>query len=140
MKLVRYNSGWPFNLFDDFFNDDFFNWNFNLGNYGMKTDIKENDNEYEFSIELPGLNKEDINVSFEDGYLVVSAKREKSEDEKNDKYLRSERSYGQYSRKFYVGEIDEQKISAKYENGILKLSLPKDEIEKVEAKKYITIE
>lgn len=134
MKLIRRDFRWPFDIFDDWFNFDF-----SVSDFRMKTDIKENDNEYEFSIDLPGMSKDEIKIAYEDGYLVVSASREKVVEDDNQKYLRRERSYGEYSRRFYLGEIDDTKISAKYEDGVLKIVIPKDEIEKAKAKKYITI-
>lgn len=135
MKLINSNNfGWPIDLFDNWFKVGFSN-----NELSMKTDIKDNDNDYEFLIELPGFNKEEIKVAFEDGYLTVTAKRENKVEDNNDKYVRRERIYGEYTRSFYIGEIDESKISANYIDGVLKLIVPKDEIEKAKAKKYISI-
>ena len=129
MSLIRYRKlGWPFEgLFDVDFKKDF----------SMKTDLKENDKEYEFSIDLPGFNKKDIKVLIEDGYLIIEATREKSEADEKENYIHKERSYGKYSRSFYLGDIDDAKVNAKYKDGVLKVIVPKDEIE--ETKKYISI-
>lgn len=110
----------------------------------MKTDIKEKDKEYEVDIELPGYKKEDVKAELKDGYLTISAaKNVSTEDKKEDgKYIRKERFSGNVSRSFYVGEdMTQEDIHAKFEDGILKLTVPKKEAKKVEDKKsYITIE
>ena len=132
-------------LFDDFFNNDF--WMSDLPALksvpSMKTDIKEVDGNYELSVELPGFNKEDISVELKNGYLTISAKHEESDDKKDDNgnYIRRERKVGSCVRSFYVGSaVKEEDIKAAYENGILKLSVPKDKEEAVEDKKLIRIE
>lgn len=109
----------------------------------MKTDVKEFEDRYEFDIELPGIAKEDVKAEFSDGYLTVSATRE-SKEEKQDsegKYLCRERSYGTTSRRFYIGkEIKKEDIKAAFENGILKLNVPKVPQEEIDKSKAITIE
>lgn len=94
----------------------------------MKTDIKETDKNYMLDVEMPGLDKKDINLRFESGYLTVSAKKEEHEEE--GKYLRRERATS-YSRSYYMGDVDEKQIKAKYENGILTVVVPKDRPEEV---------
>lgn len=110
----------------------------------MKTDIKEKDNGYEVDIELPGFKKEDVKAELKDGYLTISAAKNVNNDEKKEdgKYIRKERFSGNVSRSFYVGEdMTQEDIHAKFEDGILKLTVPKKEAKKVEDKKsYITIE
>lgn len=109
----------------------------------MRTDIREADGGYELDMDLPGFKKEDIKVQLQDGYLTVSASRNTDNDKKdeNGKYIRRERYAGTVSRSFYVGEyVTESDIHAKFENGILKLSIPKKEEKPVEEKKYVTIE
>ena len=103
----------------------------------MQCDIYEKDNNINIEMDIPGFNKEDINIEINKGNLVVTA--EKNEDENEDKkYLRRERKfYGKYQRSFYLGEIDEENIEASFENGILKISIPKKTEE--EAKKLIEI-
>lgn len=139
-------------LFDGFF-DDFVRPAQNMIRYNtpvntlMKTDIKETDAGYELDIDLPGYQKEDVRAQLKDGYLTISAETgsdgsEKEEKDANGKYIRRERYYGSCSRSFYVGEdITEEDIRAKFENGILKMFVPKKETKPaVEENKYIAIE
>ena len=148
------------NLFDNFL-DDFFDFpvfddkamqKAQQQLYGrhtanmMKTDVQEHDNHYEVDIDLPGFKKEELALELKDGYLTISASKGLSKEEKEEKtgkFVRRERYAGSMSRAFYIGEeIKQEDIHAKYENGVLKLSIPKVEEEKpkVEEKKYITIE
>ena len=104
----------------------------------MRTDVKENDKEYVLEIEVPGYDKKDISVDVNDGYLTVSAKKEeKSEDEKHG-YIRQERT-ASCSRNYYVGDIDEDNVKAKYDNGVLTVYVKKKE-DKPEKVRTITIE
>ena len=134
------------NLFDDFFDDDFMRfpvWGGRNPLYGkhaknlMKTDVRENT--YEVDIDLPGFKKDEINVDLRDGYLTIRAAKglDKDEKDKKGKYIRQERYAGACSRSFYVGDVEAKDISAKYEDGILKLSLPKQA--KQELPKHSTI-
>lgn len=127
-----------FDLFDDMFRDPFFKGENKL----MKTDIKENENDYNIDIDLPGFDKEDIKIDIENGYLNVSAKKESNNSEKEDgKYVRRERYLGECSRSFYVGDsLNEEDIKATFKNGTLSLVVPKDDKKKIEDKKYIQIE
>ncbi len=139
------------NLFDDFM-DDAFERNFFGGRnplYGkhsknlMKTDVKETETGYELDIDLPGFKKDEISAHLEDGYLTVSAVKGVDKDEKDNegRYIRRERYSGSMTRSFYVGNaVTEEDIKAKYEDGILSLSIPKKDPKAVEAKKYIAIE
>lgn len=120
------------------------NWNYakNTANV-MKTDIKENDKGYELDVDLPGYKKEDVKAELKDGYLTISASNDNTKEEKDEdgKYIRKERYTGAVSRSFYVGKyVTEEDIHAKFENGILKLSVPKVDAPKVEENKYISIE
>ncbi len=148
------------NLFDDFF-DDFFDfpvWDDRAMQkaqkklYGrhavnmMKTDVQEHDDYFEVDIDLPGFKKDELSLELKDGYLVIRAAKGLSKDEKSEetgKFVRRERYAGSMSRSFYVGEdVKQEEIHAKYESGVLKLSIPKVEKKKpqVEEKKYIAIE
>ncbi len=124
------------NLFDDFFGDDFGMfpmWNGRNPLYGkhaknlMKTDVRETEDSYELDVDLPGFKKDEIQVDLKDGYLTIQAAKglDKDEEDKKGKYIRQERYVGSCSRSFYVGDVEPQDISAKYEDGILKLSMPK---------------
>ena len=140
-------------LFDTFF-DDFrkpskANHSSNVAMNLMKTDVKETDSSYELDIDLPGYKKEDVNAKLTDGYLVISAstsseKNEGDENatEENGKYIRRERFFGSCSRSFYVGDdITEEDIKARFENGVLKISVPKKQPEpEISQDKYIAIE
>jgi len=116
-----------FDLFKDFFDgDDFFS---RRESSIMKTDIKEKKDKYIIEMDLPGYEKENINISLDNEYLVITGKvvREDNSDE-DDRYVHQERFYGECSRKFYVGdEITDQDISAEFKNGILKIEIPKKE-------------
>ena len=129
------------NLFDDFFDNSFRDY---AGTQElMKTDVKENENDFEIDMSLPGVNKEDIKAELNDGYLTVSASTSnvKEDNDEKKRYVRRERYYGSCSRSFYVGDaVTQEEIKAKFENGILKLSIPKKEAPAVEEKKYIAIE
>ncbi|MBR1831790.1 MAG: Hsp20/alpha crystallin family protein [Ruminiclostridium sp.] len=110
----------------------------------MKTDVREHENGYELDVDLPGIKKEDVKVKLEDGYLTISASTAQNNDEKDKKgnYIRRERFSGSYSRSFYVGEeVKETDIKAKFDNGVLQLSIPKPEaLPKQPESKYIAIE
>ena len=135
------------NLFDDFFHDfDMFPaWSGRNPLYGkharnmMKTDVRETENTYEVDVDLPGFKKDEIHVDLKDGYLTIQAAKglDKDQEDKKGKYIRQERYAGAMSRSFYVGDIQPEQISAKYEDGILKISLPKQE--KKELPKSTTI-
>ena len=109
----------------------------------MKNESREMEDSDEVVIDLPGFKKDEIEVQLENGYLTISAAKglDKDETDKQGKYLRQERYAGSMSRSFYVGEdITEEDIHGKFENGILKLDIPKVEAKKVEQKKHIAIE
>ena len=93
----------------------------------MKTDVRETDSTYEIDVDLPGFKKDEINVDLENGYLTISAAKglDKDEQDKKGKYIRQERYVGAMSRSFYVGDVESKEVTAKYEDGIQKLSVPK---------------
>ena len=137
---------------ENLFNDDWMDFGFpevDKALYGkhasheMKTDVKETDSGYEVDIDLPGFKKDEINVQLDNGYLSISAAKglDKEEKNKEGKYIRKERYAGAMSRSFYVGDaLTQEDIKAKYESGILRLSIPKKEAKQVEATKRIAIE
>ena len=140
------------NLFDDWMDFPFTNDFFSSKNplYGkhaknmMKTDVRETDNSYELDVDLPGFKKDEIKAQLENGYLTISAAKGLDKDQKNKdgKYIRQERYAGAMSRSFYVGDdVTQEDVKAKYEDGILKLSIPKKDTKAaVENKKQIAIE
>lgn len=110
----------------------------------MKTDVRETDDAYEVDIDLPGFKKDEVTAELKDGYITISASKGLDKDEKDKKtgkYIRKERYAGSMSRSFYVGEdVTQDEISAKFENGILQLKVPKKADKAVEGKNYIAIE
>ena len=140
------------NLFDDSwmdfpFDKEFFNKKSPL--YGknaknmMKTDIRETDGSYELDVDLPGFKTDEISATLENGYLTISASKglDKDEKTKEGKYIRQERYAGACSRSFYVGEhVEPEDIRAKFENGILQISLPKAAKKQLPKSNVIAIE
>lgn len=111
--------------FEDFFKPFFYG---GVAAADMRTDIKETENGYEMQVDLPGFDKQDIKVTLKDGYLNVNAQKQEKEEDKHN-YVRRERNYS-CSRSYYVGRsVKEEDIKAKYDNGILTLSVPKEEKE-----------
>lgn len=149
-----------FDLMDRFYNDPWFGFdnrefkNMEKKLYGhraknvMNTDIKEHDDGYELTIDLPGFTKDEVSVSLDSGYLTISAAKGLDEDKadsekeaKKGKYIRRERYAGSCSRSFYVGDdIENGDVKAKFEHGILTLEIPKKDGKVLEQKKYIPIE
>ena len=97
---------------------------------------------YEVDVDLPGFKKEEIHLELENGYLTISTEKSlENKEEKQGRVLRQERYSGTMSRSFYVGEnVTEEEIKARYENGVLSLTVPKKDAQKVPEKKTICIE
>lgn len=140
-RIFRQNS------IDNFFDDFAFDAPFGIAhrdakhewNGLMKMDIRDKDGQYTADIELPGCKKEDISIELNNGYLTVTANSRYENDEKGDdgKFIRRERFTGQCSRSLYIGEhVKQEDVKAKFENGVLSLTFPK---EGEEAKKSTTI-
>jgi HSP20 family protein len=141
---------------ENLFDDDWMNFAFDRDFWGrknplygknakniMKTDIREHDEGYELDVDLPGFKKDEISVELDDGYLTISAAKglDKDEQDEKGKYIRRERYAGAMQRSFYVGDaVTQEDIKAKFEDGILKLSIPKKDAKAVETKKTIAIE
>ena len=110
----------------------------------MRTDIKETDGGYELTIDLPGFKKDDVQAELKDGYLTINAQTQGESEDKDEQgtYVRKERFSGKCSRTFYVGDdVEEDDIKAKFEDGVLKITVPKkQEQPKLEEKKTIAIE
>ena len=144
------------NLFDEFFNDNFGMfpvWDGSNALYGkhaknlMKTDVRETEDTYEVDIDLPGFKKDEVQLNLENGYLTISAEKSLNRDEKEEgkekdegRYLRRERYAGRCSRSFYVGDaLQPSDISASFEDGILRISMPKAAPKQLPAKTTVEI-
>lgn len=126
MKLI------PRNYFlDDVFED------FNSNNNSMKCDVYEKDDAYNIEVDVPGFKKEDINIDVDNGYLTVKASKHFDETEKGKNYICRERRYGKFERSFYLGDLKTDDVEASFENGTLKIKVPK--IEESKDKKRIEI-
>ncbi|MGN0135357.1 Hsp20/alpha crystallin family protein [Anaerotignum sp.] len=138
------------NLFDEDWADsplnrEFFGkGNFLYGRHAknlMKTDVRETEDAIEADIDLPGFKKDEIQVHLENGYLTVSAEKHQETNEEKGKYLRQERYSGTMSRSFYVGEdLTAEDIKARYQDGILTISLSKKVPQVIEQRSQIAIE
>ena len=129
-------------VFDNLF-DDFFTTNSQGTSSVMKTDIVEKDGNYELSIEVPGVKKEDIQMKLKDGYLKVTASHNTNKEykDKEGRIIRQERVSGSYSRSFYVGnDVRTEDVKASFNNGELVVTVPKEAPKKVEENKFIPIE
>jgi len=136
------------NMFDDFFGSSFFGGRDPLfGKHArnlMKTDIRETDDAkaYRFAVELPGFKKDEISLDVKDGYLTISASKglDKDEEDKKGRVLRQERYAGACSRSFYVGNVKPEDVKAKYESGVLTVTVPKEDAKKLSSGSAIAIE
>ncbi|MCD8357229.1 MAG: Hsp20/alpha crystallin family protein [Clostridia bacterium] len=125
MVPFEYRDRNLFDVFDNFERSFFKNSSVDLP--AFRTDIRDTGDKYVLEAELPGFSKEDISLDLKDGILTISAEHSESNDQKdeNGSYIRRERRYGSFRRSFDVAGIDENSISAAYNNGVLELSLPK---------------
>lgn len=123
------------NMLEDFFNDDF-PFRRNLQNDSFKIDLQENEKEYVVEAELPGFTKENVNLSFEDGRLKISVKKEESTEEKNKNYIHRERKLSSMERVILLSDVAESEVKAKLDNGVLTINIPK----KIKAEKSMKIE
>ncbi len=125
-----FNRGW---------NDIFDSFNGSTADL-MKTDIKENDDNYEVVVNLPGIKKDDVKLELKNGYLTVNASTssESEDSDKDGKYLRKERFEGSCSRSFYVGDkVEEDDIHAKFDNGVLTIDFAKPEKKQIVEKDHM---
>ena len=133
-------------FFDDFMNDPWAEKYFRAPAArasAMRTDVKDTGDAYQLEIELPGYKKEDLQAELKDGYLTISASKKTDHDDKDQKgnFIRRERYQGSCSRSFFVGkDLTQEDIHAKFENGVLTLTIPKEAPKKVEEKKFISID
>ena len=112
-------------FFDDDF-DDFFKPVMRRND--VKCDIYEENDEYHIEMDIPGYDKKDINIEVKDGYLTVKASKETEDKEESKNYIRRERVVGSFTKSFALGDVDTDKIDAKFENGILNVTIPKQEV------------
>ena len=117
--------------FQNFFMDSFFS------NKALKTDIIENETNYILKVEIPGVDKKDVNLDFNNQYLTLSVNQEEDQEERNQHFIRKERGRFSYSRSYYLDKADEGNIKAKLDNGVLTITIGKN---KDEIKKNITID
>ena len=108
------------------------------GENKMKCDIYEKDNKYFVEMDLPGFTKGEIKIECDKGNLTVKASKEEKQDDENRNYIKRERVYNEYSRSFYLGDIDEENINAKFEDGTLTITVPKRQ--EIETKRHIEID
>lgn len=149
MSLIRKNRdmfpAFP-TLFDDFLSRDLFNWN--QSNFSSTSttipaaNIRETEDHFEVELASPGMDKKDFNVSLDSNTLTISSVRENNNEEKNENYSRREFSYQSFQRTFVLPKdvVDEDRISAQYENGLLKLVIPKKEEAKQKGPRMIEIQ
>ena len=112
-------------FFDDDF-DDFFKPV--MRRIDVKCDIYEENDEYHIEMDIPGYDKKDINIEVKDGYLTIKASKETEDKEETKNYIRRERVVGSFTKSFALGDVDTDKIDAKFENGILNITIPKQEV------------
>lgn len=136
MSLIKYNSALNdfvpttfSNLVDRFFNESVSRMGGSSASFIPQVDIVEDDNAYEIHVAVPGMNKEDFKIDLNDNYLTVSGERKITKKEDKKENFRSiETHYGKFTRSFSLPDnIDSGKINAKYVNGILEITIPKDE-------------
>ena len=140
--LTNYNrSNSPFDFIDSAFDDLFRPLFYDEKLDAMKTDIRETKDAYILDVEMPGFEKSEISMDVENGYLTIRAEKseKESEDGKEHRYVRKERSVS-CQRSYYIGDTEEDAIKAKYDKGVLTVTLPKKEEKKPEPKKNIAIE
>ena len=135
--MIPRRNGNGLDIFDEVFMDPFFG---EKENKIMKTDVKEKDGNYVLEIDVPGYDKENIQIELQDGYLTVTATRNEEKEDNDSKYLKRERFTGMCSRSYYAGDnVKEEDIKANFKNGILTISFPKEPEKRIEQKKYIPI-
>lgn len=123
----KMNSLFDFDsIFESFFNDSLFP-QFYRNSVDMKVDIRETDKEYILEAELPGVNKDDINIDITDDRLTISVNKEEAKEEERKGYIRKERRSSSICRSFAIFDVDTDKATGKFENGLLTLVLPKKE-------------
>lgn len=143
MSLIKRNSDWPFlngSMLSDFFDNDRFDSAWMKQQTLPAVNVKETDKTFEVEVAAPGLTKKDFNISVKDHLLTVSSEKKEEKEQKEKNYTRKEFSYSSFSRSFAMPEnVNEGDIKAKYEDGVLKLSLIKKALPKEKEKKMIEV-
>lgn len=121
-------------IFENFFNDRFFPSLYKNSSQ-MKVDIKENEKEYILEVELPGIKKEEVNLEIDEGRLTISVRKDEQKEDKQDNYIRKERSFSAMTRSFEVSDVETDGIDAKFENGLLLITLPKKQEKEVKGRR-----
>lgn len=116
-----------YNMFDDFFNDSFFPMR-NLRNDTFKIDVKETDNAFLIEAEIPGVPKEEVKLDYHEGRLLIAVQRDEKINEENENYIHKERRLTSMQTGIYLKNVKSEKIDAKLENGVLKITAPKQEV------------
>jgi len=143
--LAKRNENYLPSIFDRFWNNELMDWghsNFSSTNTSLPAvNVKETDDDFIIELAAPGMEKKDFKINFKNNVLTISSERENKNEEKNDNYTRKEFSYQSFQRSFTVAEnaVKGDKISAKYNNGILNVTLPKREEVKPQPEREITI-
>jgi HSP20 family protein len=132
-KRARDLSAEMWDSFSDFFNENFFE-PVRSDAHLLRTDIRDDGDQYVIEAELPGFDKNQIKVEYDRNYLTISAHREADIKEEKENYIRQERHMGEFVRRFYVKDIDENAIDATFNNGILTIRCTKTNIPKIEQK------
>lgn len=140
MALIKRNFPALTNL-SDFFNDDWFDVKLPNGDWFPAVNVIDNDGNYEIEVAAPGLKKDDFTINVENGVLTISGKTQKEEEQKEKNYTRKEFSYKSFSKSFTLPEnVDEEAVKAKYNDGVLKLTLNKTDKEVLPPKKEVIVE
>lgn len=151
MSIVKRNNGSLFSanprmLFDDFFGRDLFNWNNTNFSSTLTTipsvNVKESEESFEVEVAAPGMEKQDFRITLDGNLLTISSSKESNNEETKGQYTRREFSYQSFQRSFELSKdvVDEENIEARYENGVLKLTIPKTERAKKQAPRMIEIQ
>lgn len=113
-------------MVNSFFNDDWMNFANAMHQRSFQVDVKENDDTVVIEADLPGVKKDSIDLTYDNNYLTISARRDDARETKEENFMRRERYYGEFRRSFYLDNIDHEKIKAKFDNGVLTITIPKE--------------
>ncbi|NOX84624.1 MAG: Hsp20/alpha crystallin family protein [Chlorobi bacterium] len=143
MQLVKRNDDWRLpTIWEDFFSNDLFNFPSFMatGTTVPAVNISETENEYMVEMAAPGMKKSDFNINLDDRVLTISSEKKEEKEEKEKNFTKKEFSYQSFERSFTLPEtVDQEKIMAKYADGVLKVILPKKEEAKAKSSKVIKV-